>query len=166
MLLTKPRLTFTIFHQFFQIENGEPHVIEYNRTTCSSRAYSRGNGQKVIGFSYYGDSTSAHHKSKKYFDGIRNNLNLLPKHYPGWIIRLYYDLAPDDPVLPKLCELSCEKNLDLCDIQRLPGNPMENASLVFPMNWRFFPTLDPQVDAYVSRDLDSSFNHREIMGEN
>ena len=29
------------------------------------------------------------------------------------------------------------------------------------MNWRFFPTLDPQVDAYVSRDLDSRINSRE-----
>ena len=29
------------------------------------------------------------------------------------------------------------------------------------MNWRFFPTLDPQVDAYVSRDLDSRLNSRE-----
>ena len=30
------------------------------------------------------------------------------------------------------------------------------------MNWRFFPTLDPQVDIYLSRDLDSEFNDREI----
>merc|ERR1719336_2638794 len=33
---------------------------------------------------------------------------------------------------------------------------------VFPMNWRFFPTVDPQVNAYLSRDLDSEFNEREI----
>ena len=39
----------------------------------------------------------------------------------GWIIRLYYDLAQDDPILPKLCGLSCQTNFDLCDIQRLPG---------------------------------------------
>ena len=38
------------------------------------------------------------------------------------------------------------------------------ATDVFPMNWRFFPTLDPQVDAYLSRDLDSEFNEREIAG--
>ena len=36
---------------------------------------------------------------------------------------------------------------------------------IFPMNWRFFPTIDPQVDAYLSRDLDSEFNEREIAGE-
>jgi len=147
----------------------------YNKTTCSPQAYTRGNGQKIIGFSYYGDSRSAHHKEKKYFEGIQNNLNLLPKFYPGWTIRLYYDLDQDDPILPKLCGLSCQTNFDLCDIQRLPGTPMANAVYIskelktalkakniFPMNWRFFPTTDPQVDAYLSRDLDSEFNEREI----
>ena len=29
------------------------------------------------------------------------------------------------------------------------------------MNWRFFPTLDPQVDLYISRDLDSRISSRE-----
>ena len=28
----------------------------------------------------------------------------------------------------------------------LPGNPVKDASKVFPMNWRFFPTLDHQVN--------------------
>ena len=79
--------------------------------------------------------------------------------------RLYYDLTYDDPVLPKLCELSCEGNLDLCDIQKLPGTPMPNATWMFPMNWRFLPTLDPQVNIYLSRDLDSEFNDREIAGK-
>jgi len=37
---------------------------------------------------------------------------------------------------------------DICDARNLPGTPMIDASEVFPMNWRFFPTLDPQVDAY------------------
>ena len=79
--------------------------------------------------------------------------------------------------MPKLCGLSCQTNFDLCDIQRLPGTPMRddryiskehktqlNAKDIFPMNWRFFPTVDPQVDAYLSRDLDSEFNKREISG--
>jgi hypothetical protein len=80
--------------------------------------------------------------------------------------RLYYDLSSNDPILPKLCDLSCSiNNFDLCDIQRLPGVPMENATFMFPMNWRFFPTIDPQVDAYLSRDLDSVFNEREIAGK-
>ena len=96
------------------------------------------------------------------------------KSFLGWcllphilfnICRLYYDLNMDDPVLPKLCELSCHSNLDLCDIQRLPGNPLSNLTYMFPMTWRFIPTLDPQVDIYLSRDLDSEFNDREIAGK-
>ena len=42
---------------------------------------------------------------------------------------------------------------------------MHNATFIFPMNWRFFPTLDPQVDMYLSRDLDSEFNERELSGK-
>ena len=30
------------------------------------------------------------------------------------------------------------------------------------MNWRFFPTLDPQVEIYHCRDLDSRFSEREL----
>ena len=30
------------------------------------------------------------------------------------------------------------------------------------MNWRFLPTLDPQVDLFLSRDLDSRFSAREV----
>ena len=96
--------------------------IHFNDTTCSYKSYLRGKGQKIIGFSYYGDSRSKHHQEKKYFEGIKNNLELLPKYYPNWIIRLYYDVSSDDPVLPKLCSLSCQNgHFDLCDIQRLPG---------------------------------------------
>ena len=84
--------------------------------------------------------------------------NISPLFSIGWIIRIYYDLEKDDPILPKLCGLSCQTNFDLCDIQRLPGTPMRddryiskehktqlNAKDIFPMNWRFFPTMDPQV---------------------
>ena len=42
---------------------------------------------------------------------------------------------------------------------------MPNATWMFPMNWRFLPTLDPQVNIYLSRDLDSEFNDREIAGK-
>ena len=32
-----------------------------------------------------------------YFDGIVENLHLMPYYYPGWIMRLYHDLSSDDP---------------------------------------------------------------------
>ena len=52
------------------------------------------------------------------------------------------------PVQADLCALACAVDpvapLDLCLVQSLPGTPKRNATNVFPMNWRFFPTLDPQ----------------------
>jgi len=39
---------------------------------------------------------------------------------------------------------------DICDAGLLPGTPMRNATKVFAMNWRFFPTLDPQVLIWLS----------------
>ena len=35
---------------------------------------------------------------------------------------------------------------------------MSNKAMIL---WRFFPTIDPNVDAFVSRDLDSRINGRE-----
>jgi hypothetical protein len=64
-------------------------------------------------------------------------------------MRLYFDLDKSDPILEEICQLACsDSNLDLCKASDLPGNPMTDASQVFPMNWRFFPTVDPQVYAW------------------
>ena len=55
-------------------------------------------------------------------------------------------LSPKE-LLGQLCELACSNShLDLCNVRQLPGNPVRDASDVFPMNWRFLPPLDPQVE--------------------
>jgi len=139
-----------------------PPNITYKQTTCSYDAYRRGPHQKIVGFSFYGNINSDYSKKKGYFDGIVGNLELMPKFYPGWTMRLYYDLDKKDPILKDLCDLACrDSNIDICDTKHLPGTPFVDATKVFAMNWRFFPTLDPQVDLYVSRDLDSRLNDRE-----
>lgn len=125
-------------------ETGKP--IAYSDTTCSRDAYARGNGQRVVGFSFYGDISSDYSQKKGYFEGIEANLDLMPKYYPGWQMRIYFDLDERDPILKDLCDLSCKNPiLDLCHAGKLPGTPMKDARRVFAMNWRFFPTLDPQV---------------------
>ena len=102
---------------------------------------------QIVGFSFYGDITTAYSKKKGYFDGIRGNLDIMPTFYPDWTMRLYFDLDPDDPIMEDLCNLACNNEfLDLCHAGELPGVPMVDARKVFPMNWRFFPTLDPQVE--------------------
>ena len=100
-----------------------------------------------MGFSFYGDITADYSKKKGYFQGIQGNLAIMPKYYPDWTMRIYFDLDPKDPILGDLCELACNSEiLDLCHAGKLPGTPMMDARKVFPMNWRFFPTLDPQVN--------------------
>ena len=70
-------------------------------------------------------------------------------------IRLYHNTAKDDPLMTKLCQYSCQNDfVDLCYINQDQKN-------VFPMLWRFFPTMDPNVDLIMSRDLDSRFTARE-----
>jgi len=129
-------------------KNGNERIrdIPFNATTCSKDAFMRGSGQKVVGFSFYGDINTPKNKKKGYFEGIVGNLELMPTYYPGWIMRLYYDLDDKDPITQELCNLACENpNLDICNARRLPGTPEVDASRIFPMNWRFFPTLDEQV---------------------
>ena len=68
-------------------------------------------------------------------------------------MRLYINLENSDPLLKSICELACNNTiLDICDVANLPGTPMENASSIFAMNWRFFPTVDPQVSISVERN--------------
>ena len=63
--------------------------------------------------------------------------------------------------MQKLCDLTCtESNLDLCDANDNPR--LGNATILYPLIWRFLPVLDVNVDLFLSRDLDSRINSREI----
>ena len=42
---------------------------------------------QIIGFSFYGNPNSALGKARKYFKGIQDNLELIPKFYDGWVLR-------------------------------------------------------------------------------
>ena len=99
-----------------------------------------------MAFTFYGDPNDTRSLRKGYLEGIRANLELMPLLYPDWTMRLYFDLNPDDPTFIGLCALACSTDiLDLCHAGKLPGAPMVDATKVFPMIWRFFPTLDSQV---------------------
>ena len=120
--------------------------IPFEKTTCGRDAYQRGSGQKIIGFSLFRNNDANFEKERGYFEGIEPNLKSMASYYPGWIMRVYFDLDSDDPIHDKLCQLACQDtNLDICDVRNLPGTPMKNALKVFGKIWRWFPTLDPQV---------------------
>ena len=132
---------------------GEP----YEQTTCSRDAWHRGSRQKVLAFSFY--SVPSNNKSAWYFKGVKANLDLLGNLYEkDWNMRLYHDLKAGDPLMENACSLACNNSkLDLCHVKYLPHQLLSNASAMFPMNWRFFPTLDSQVAEMGSRDLDSRY---------
>ena len=120
----------------FNVE--KDNSVQFSDTTCGWDAFQRGANQKVAAFSFYGDRSSSAHKSQKYFEGIEENLRLVRSQYGAdWSMRLYYDLAQSDELMGRLCELACNNNhLDLCDVRKLPGNPVKDATDIFPMTWR------------------------------
>ena len=75
-------------------------------------------------------------------------------------MRLYFDAYEDQNVLVHICALAChDSNLDLCNVRKLPSTPMLDASKVYPMNWRFFPVLDPQVNPGLSLTILKLFSY-------
>ena len=100
-----------------------------NQTTCGVKAFKRGTGQRVISFSFYEkDDTQRMQRINNvstdppdYFYGIDINLKLLPSFYPGWTVRIYHDLAKEDPLRKTLEDFMITYNyLDLCHIDDIP----------------------------------------------
>ena len=110
----------------------------------------------MLAFTFYSIPSRAN-KSARYFKGVKANLDLMGQLYEKeWNMRLYHDLEAEDPLMVDACHLACNNSrLDLCPVKKLPHPLLANASAMFPMNWRFFPTLDSQVVEMGSRDLDS-----------
>ena len=122
----------------FDGEEEQNNSIKFSGTTCGWDAFRRGSNQKVVGFSFYGDTSSGAHQARKYFDGIEENLRLVRSQYGAdWSMRLYYDLDQSEVLMDRLCELACNNNhLDLCYVRQLPGNPVKDASDIHPSLWR------------------------------
>ncbi|XP_067004574.2 uncharacterized protein [Anabrus simplex] len=132
-----------------------PNVL---MSTCSDEATSRGPHQKVIAFIFYGKINC----SRNYFEGIEENLLLAEKMYPGWIVRVYYELyKPVEHAAQLLADLKARyRNLDLCNCNNIPGyGDLEGSERRI---WRFLPLVDPLVDIFISRDLDGRFSEREL----
>ena len=127
------------------------NIVFFNETTCSYNAYQRGSGQRIVAFSYYNNIENPSAKQKKYLDGIKGNLDLMPILYPGWIMRLYINLeAKDKSDLQKM--VFNNPNIDLCDVHNLP----KETSKIYGSNWRFYPALDPQVILTLRHDNQSN----------
>ena len=101
--------------------------------------------------------------NRNYFMGISENLRLAKEMYgPEWIVRVYYQIPKDSPYMDELCHLACKhQNLDICNAEQNPK--FGNASVIYPLIWRFLPVLDPMVDVTLVRDLDSRITTREVI---
>jgi len=133
---------------------------DYNLTTCGPSAYTSGDNQRVIAFTYFTQNSS--HKSEEsrhYFEGILANLKLMEDLYPGYVMRVYYEA--DSAREQELCNIYCNnKNIHLCPAVNNPR--FGKISGLYPLIWRFLPALDPQVSVLMSRDLDSRLSEREV----
>ena len=111
---------------------------DFSQTTCGQDAYQRGSHQKVVAFSFYGNPKAREQRKRKYFQGIEKNLGEISAMYgQEWIMRLYINLKISDPIFKNLCNLACNNpNIDLCVANNLPGNPVDNATKIFPRIWQ------------------------------
>ena len=112
--------------------------IEADRdsSTCSGDSWQRGNGQRVVAFTFFGDPKSVRHNTT-YFEGILANVAAISSFYDSdWSIRLYHDIAPDDPWSWELCKIACSYDrLDLCQVNQLSLPILSNAVNIYPALW-------------------------------
>ena len=99
--------------------------------------------KKIISFSVWGNDP-------KYINGCIENIRLAKDLYPGWTTRFYCDSKVD--------ELHTRK------IEYLGGEVVMMKTLDSPWEglfWRFYPASEKNVEAFISRDIDSRLNERE-----
>ena len=127
--------------------------------------------KNVISYSYYEKTRpemlgtwrpDPYHRN--YFNGIEKNLKDISNNFgPEWSMRLYIQMSKmSTSQRTHLYNLSYSYPdvFEICDVEKLPR--FGNISHIFAMNWRFFTTIDPQVNIAFSRDLDSKITHREL----
>ncbi|ODM88921.1 hypothetical protein Ocin01_17760 [Orchesella cincta] len=145
-------------------------------STCSDERSFIGTNQSVISYTFYlpnkkWSKVEAERKRLKgkgkppvgsqlfkdaFANGIERNLRGMREHFPGWVMRLYTDVDPDE----SLCKMICNNDdLFWCDVRQLPGG--QNMSKYFPKTWRFLAMGDPTIDLFSIRDLDSELSNRE-----
>ena len=111
----------------------------------------------MVAFAFYGDPKLVLHNTT-YFEGIMANVAAISSFYKSdWSVRLYHDIADDDPWMVELCKTACTfDNLDLCPVHHLPLPLLSNAVNIFPMLW----TLPLRCLRMISLPKFNSNNHQ------
>jgi hypothetical protein len=72
--------------------------------------------------------------SRDFFGGIKRNLQSVQKYFPGYTMRLYYQVPPKSAFLKDICGVACSvPNFDLCDVEKIPkiGKLLESVGSLF-----------------------------------
>jgi len=137
---------------------------------CSIESDLRGDHQNVVAYTLYGNANNAS-TFRRYYSLMRNLSLTVETLYPGWVIRFYHSFSEDErEAYGSLCDIYCKfPHVDLCSVKGLwerIGNstwPIDSA-LLKGLNrkiYRFLVMLDPRVDVFISRDVDSLIFKRE-----
>ena len=100
----------------------------------------------VVSFCLYGSHST-------YILGMKENIKLAKKHYPGWKVYIYHNKTVPEKYIKEYKELGA-----VCYLCENIGKNKMNWEGMF---WRWMPLDDPEVDVWISRDADSRLSERE-----
>lgn len=85
-----------------------------------------------------------------YWVGAQKNIELASLYFPNWTCRFYVDENCEETLIKSLVG----KNVEIVKVK--------SEDSFHGMFWRFWGSLDEDVDIFLSRDCDSRFSEREI----
>ncbi len=127
--------------------------------------------KKIVAFSLWGNDP-------KYCVGAIRNAQLVAKHYPGWVYRIYIGSFTPSWVTDELTGLTKNwvRYFEMNGIFEpiCSGSHDEPEMEIYDckdtgwhgMFWRFLPASDDEVDVFISRDCDSRVSAREASAVN
>ena len=102
-------------------------------SNCDTYATLRGRGQKVVAYSFYGDSSKNTRVRTHYLDQIQDRASEVAAQYPGWLMRIYFS-ADDAFSQSALCDIWCKNDhVDLCDVSNLPDPVLGDLKTLQPI---------------------------------
>ena len=143
---------------------------------CGMESGLRGEHQRVVTYALFGDAQNATFYKRYY--GLMKNISLtIEKEYPGWVMRFYHSFTENErDGFQALCDIYCRfPHVDLCSVKDLWERIGENNTLPIDPKilkglnrrmYRYLVMMDPNVDVFVSRDIDSLIFKREVDAVN
>ena len=139
-------------HVVLQCYLKEPHLFSLNKTFYGWHKVLKALQKKplkVISFCLWGDE-------KRYSRGLIENIKLAKLYYPDWRCLIYIHIPSVNPSI--LDEI---KLYDNCTIVKKNDKFIRSKRF---MLWRFEPLLlFPQVEYFMSRDIDTRIQPREVL---